>query len=428
MAGGGSGVLVPGSIVAGLRVEEPIGAGGMARVYRAYDERLRRRVALKVLDAELASNSDFQRRFLRESRAAAAVENPHIIPVYDAGDVNGVPYISMRYVSGGDLRSLVARKGPLPAATVASLVGQIASALDAAHRAQIIHRDVKPANMLIDTAAGEASGHMYLSDFGLSKPSLVTFQLTGAGQLLGTLDYVAPEQVMSRDIDGRADQYALACAAFELLTGLPPFGKLKGMAVLRAHLTESPPKVAQRRAELGSAADSVLTRALAKEPAARYPTCREFASQLAAALTSSAGRAGTRVRPAEPPSGRQALTPRLPTPPEVVAGPHAPPTQRMPISPLPRAADPAARRTPAGPADRPIPADSPGPPTPADAHTERRRAVYDAPTVAATSNPAISGHDGPLQANPAGPTPPVAATRRRADPRPTIRLDDGSGG
>lgn len=313
----GSTGLTPGSVVAGLRVEERIGAGGMAAVFRAYDDRLRRRVALKVLDPARTADGRFQRRFIRESRAAAAVEDPHIIPIYDAGESDGVLFIAMRYVAGGDLRSLLAREGPLPAATVAEFVSQTASALDAAHRAGLVHRDVKPGNMLIDKRVDGAPGHIYLSDFGLSKPSLVSYQLTPAGQLLGTPAYIAPEQLKETDVDGRADQYALACAAFELLAGDPPFDRRKGIALVRAHLTEPPPPVTSRRAGLPSAADRVLARALAKVPDGRYRTCREFARELAVALAgagssapvpSAAQSSAPAPSVASPPSAAMAVT------------------------------------------------------------------------------------------------------------------------
>jgi predicted ATPase/class 3 adenylate cyclase len=268
-----------GSRIAGYRLEEEIGAGGMAVVFRALDERLDRFVALKLLTPWLAADEEFRRRFLRESRAAAAVDDPHIIPVYEAGEADGVLFISMRYVSGGSVRDLARREGPLPAARAAAIVSPVASALDAAHAASLVHRDVKPANILVDSRPGRPD-HVYLADFGLSKARSPSVRLTRTGMFLGTVAYMAPEQIEGREVDGRTDQYALACAAFELLSGVVPFERDQDMAVIYAHLSVPPPSLASRRPDLPSAADEVLARAMAKAPQDRYPTCREFADAL----------------------------------------------------------------------------------------------------------------------------------------------------
>jgi predicted ATPase/class 3 adenylate cyclase len=268
-----------GSRVAGYRLEEEIGAGGMAVVFRAFDERLDRSVALKLLTPWLAADEDFRHRFLRESRAAAAVDDPHIIPVYEAGEASGVLFISMRYVSGGSVRDLMRREGPLPAARAAAVISPVASALDAAHAAGLVHRDVKPANMLVDSRPGRPD-HVYLADFGLSKARSPSVRLTRTGMFLGTVAYMAPEQIEGREVDGRTDQYALACAAFELLSGAVPFERDQDMAVIYAHLSLPPPSLASRRPDLPSAADDVLARAMAKVPQGRYPSCREFADAL----------------------------------------------------------------------------------------------------------------------------------------------------
>jgi serine/threonine protein kinase len=272
-----------GSRVAGYRLEQEIGRGGMAVVFRARDERLGRLVALKILAPALAADEAFQQRFIRESRAAASVDDPHIVPVFEAGEADGVLFIAMRYVRGGDVRSLVRREGPMPPERAAAIISPVASALDAAHAAGLLHRDVKPANMLLDVVPGRPD-HVYLSDFGLSKAAGASTGLTGAGQFLGTLDYISPEQVQGGPVDGRADQYALACAAFELLTGGPPFRYDEAMAVMRAQLLDPPPKLTSRRPDLPPAADAVLDRALAKAPEDRYPSCRDFAEALRAAF------------------------------------------------------------------------------------------------------------------------------------------------
>jgi len=275
--------LAGGSRLAGYRLEERIGAGGMAVVFRARDSRLNRTVALKVLIPALATVEGFRERFLRESRAAAAVDDPHIIPVYEAGEADGVLFIAMRFVAGGDLRAVIRREGPLPAHRAASFISPVASALDAAHAAGLVHRDVKPANILVDTRPGRPD-HVYLSDFGLSKGALSSVGLTGTGQFLGTPDYSAPEQVSGRAVDGRADQYALACVAFTLLTGQRLFPRDEPLAVLLAHTSELPAPVSAQRPDLPAATDQVLARALAKVPEDRFGTCGEFAEALREAL------------------------------------------------------------------------------------------------------------------------------------------------
>jgi hypothetical protein len=268
-----------GSRIAGYRLEEWIGQGGLAVVFRAQDERLHRRVALKILLPALAADDEFRHRFIRESRSAAAVDDPHIIPVFEAGDANGLLFIAMRYVPGGDAGTLVRRLGPLPIARAAAIISAVASALDAAHAAGLVHRDVKPANMLVDSRPGRPD-HVYLSDFGLTRGGQSSASLTGTGHFMGTPDYCAPEQIEGRPVDARTDQYALACAAFTLLSGEPPFSRDQDMAVLYAHLYEPPPRLTSRRKDLPPAVDEVLLRALAKAPRDRYPSCGEFADAL----------------------------------------------------------------------------------------------------------------------------------------------------
>jgi serine/threonine protein kinase len=285
----------PGGKIADYRLLEQIGQGGMAVVYRAHDERLDRRVALKLLAPALADDAAFPARFIRESRVAAAVEHPNIIPVYDAGEVGGLLFISMRYVQGGDVRSLLARGNALSPGRVVNIVGQIARALDAAHARGLIHRDVKPANILL-----EPTDHAYLSDFGVSR-QVVASHLTSTGQFVGTLDYIAPEQIEGQLIDGRADQYSLACAACELFTGSPPFRREHSLAVISAHLTVPPPSVTARRPELPGAIDLVISKAMAKAASQRYPTCADFADQLSQALTLPV--TVTSIRPKPTPTG-----------------------------------------------------------------------------------------------------------------------------
>jgi WD40 repeat protein len=276
------GEFAPGTLVAGYRVEESLGAGGMAVVYRARDERLGRMVALKVLGPALAADEEFRRRFIAESRAAAAVDHPNIVPVYEAGRAGDALFIAMRLVTGGDLRQVLDREGPLPPARAAQFLSPVASALDAAHRAGLVHRDVKPANILVDRQPDRPE-HVYLSDFGISQGTGSAAGLTGSAQYLGTPEYTSPEQVKGRPVDGRADQYALACIAWHLLTGTVPFRRDLGMAVLFAHLYEPLPPLDALQ-QLPAAAGKVLARALAKDPGERYPSCGEFADALRDAL------------------------------------------------------------------------------------------------------------------------------------------------
>jgi serine/threonine protein kinase len=282
--------LRPGSHLAGYRIEAELGAGGMGVVFRAHDERLRRPVALKIFAPATDADRATRQRFIAESRLAAAVDHPHIIPVYDAGEAGAVLFIAMRLVRGGDLRGRLQREGALAPARAAGIVSQVASALDAAHGAGLVHRDVKPANILLAGPAGE-SDYVYLSDFGVSKHATRSTNLTRAGQFLGTPDYAAPEQGQGVTVNGRADQYALACVAYHLLTGAPPFERKESWAVIMAHQSESPPPVRGRRPELPEAVDRVLARALAKAPDQRYGSCREFASALRGALGLAPGSA-----------------------------------------------------------------------------------------------------------------------------------------
>jgi serine/threonine protein kinase len=292
------GGIAAGSQIAGYTIEEQIGRGGMAVVYRASDKRLNRHVALKILAPELASDAGYQQRFLREMRAAAAVDHPNIVPVFDAGEADGALFIAMRYVDGQDVRTMLETEPRLPAARVCHLVAQAASALDAAHARGLVHRDVKPGNMLIGRAQPD---HLYLSDFGLSKQRVSSEPLTLTGQFMGTLDYMAPEQIEGKPIDGRADLYALACTAFEILAGQPPFQRDAGLAVMWAQLSAPVPSLLALRPDLPPAVDQVIATALAKNPDGRYPSCTAFARALAAAC-GVGGQAGMTGGDASPPT------------------------------------------------------------------------------------------------------------------------------
>ncbi|WEO95368.1 serine/threonine-protein kinase [Streptomyces sp. FXJ1.172] len=302
-----------GAEIAGYRVERELGRGGMAVVYRAKDLRLGRTVALKLLAPEYTRNEAFRRRFTQESRVAAAIEHPHIVPVFEAGEADGVLYIAMCLVDGQDLRALIDRAGPLPVPAALRIAAQLASALDAAHAHDLVHRDVKPANVLVARGVdSEHPEHVYLTDFGLAKKSLSLTGFTGAGEFVGTLDYVAPERIAGRPVDGRADLYSLACVVHEMLAGTPPFRREDPLDLLRAHQYEPPPALGARRPGLPPAADGVVRRALAKAPDDRYGSCLEFVAALRAAVADAGPRRRTptlvdRAAPPDPPSWARAF-------------------------------------------------------------------------------------------------------------------------
>ncbi|MFL5894778.1 MAG: protein kinase domain-containing protein [Thermoleophilaceae bacterium] len=271
-----AGDLAPGTEVAGYRVQGLVGRGGMGVVYRAEHVHLGRLVALKLLPPGLSA--DFRERFIRESRLAASLSHPNVVTVYDAGDFQGTLYIAMELVRGSDLRALLRDEGPREPDEVVRLAGQVGSALDTAHGAGLVHRDVKPGNILIE------GSHFWLSDFGLTKRLASTTSLTAHEDIVGTPDYLAPEQIEGNPIDGRVDQYALACVVHHALTGTPPFERDSDIAVLKAHLGEDPPRVNDIRPALPAELDEVLGRALAKDPAERYPSMADFARAVADAL------------------------------------------------------------------------------------------------------------------------------------------------
>jgi serine/threonine protein kinase len=272
--------LTPGSRVAGYVLERLVGVGGMAAVYQARDERLGRVVALKLL----AGDEEVRTRFVREARAVAAVDHPHIIPVYAAGESDGMQFIAMRFVPGETLYGVIRVSGALSPRRAAGFVSPVASALDAAHAAGLVHRDVKPGNILVDARRGGPE-HPYLTDFGIARAMLSSAgTLSVAGQFLGTPDYAAPEQINGQPVDGRADQYALACVAFEMLAGTVPFKRELPIAVLYAHLSTTPPLLNAIRPDLSPAVGEVLIRGMAKSPDDRYDSCADFADALRDAL------------------------------------------------------------------------------------------------------------------------------------------------
>src|SRR6266540_812244 len=264
----------------------------MSVVYLAHDLRLKRNVALKLLAPELAEDDRFRVRFLRESQLAASLDHPNVVPVYEAGEVDGLLYIAMRYVPGSDLKALLRAEGALGPQRALMLVGQVASALDAAHERGLVHRDVKPSNVLL--TGGPGNEHRYLSDFGLST-STSDRSVADPGKIVGTIDYVAPEQIRGLEVDGRADIYALACLLYECLVGEVPFRRASDVAVIYAHLEEPFPKATERAPTLQPALDAVLDRGTAKLPDERWQTCADLVE--AARLALGGEVAPVRVRP-----------------------------------------------------------------------------------------------------------------------------------
>lgn len=263
------GELESGTVFAGHRIETVAGRGGMGVVYRATQLALDRTVALKVIAAGLLEDQTVRARFVRESKIAASIDHPNVIPIYYAGEEQGIAYIAMRYVPGDDVRSLVRREGPLEPQRAAHLTAQLGSALDAAHTAGLVHRDIKPANVLLGP-----DDHVYLTDFGLTKHALSIAGTTKPGHWVGTLDYVAPEQIRGERVDARADVYALGCLLHYALTGVVPFQREGDEARLWAHLNDPPPKSSDRGAP--PAFDDVIARALAKDPEERYPSAGDL--------------------------------------------------------------------------------------------------------------------------------------------------------
>jgi sugar lactone lactonase YvrE len=275
-------VFPAGTRLARYTTESVIGRGGMSVVYAAYDRRLGRPVALKVMAPPVGEEGDrFRKRFLRESRLAASIDHPNVIPIYDAGEADARLYIAMRLVQGIDLRLLLRREGPLHLTRALAIVAQAADALDAAHRRGLLHRDVKPGNILLASDKG-VTDYVYLSDFGLAVPGGGERSLEGSG-FHGTPEYVAPEQIEGRP-EPRSDVYALACVLFECLAGEPPFGRGRLFETLWRHLNEEPPRLSDRLTECPMALDAVFAAALAKDPRERPTTCGELVSRARAAI------------------------------------------------------------------------------------------------------------------------------------------------
>src|SRR4051794_25906180 len=275
----------PGTVFAGCRIEREAGRGGMGVVYCATQIALDRRVALKLLAPELASDAGFRARFQQESRLAASIDHPNVVDIYEAGEDDGRLFIEMRWVEGSDLRAEIEQRGRLEPERAAQIVAQVAGALDAAHALGLVHRDVKPANILLGQRLGRE--HAYLTDFGLTKRVASAGGLTQTGQWVGTLDYVAPEQIRGDNVDARTDVYALGGVLMHVLTGHVPFERDSDVAKMWGHINDPPVAPSSVVPGLAPELDAVVLRAMAKEPDERYPSAGDLGR---AALAAAAGR------------------------------------------------------------------------------------------------------------------------------------------
>ncbi len=329
-------LLGPGAEIDGFVIEAVAGRGGMGVVYRARQRRPDRIVALKVIAPDLAHDAAFRARFERESSIAAQIEHPNVIPVYAIGEADGVLYIAMRFVEGTDLRSLLDEQGPVEPSRAVTIVDRVGRALDAAHAQGLVHRDVKPANILLADAAG--SDHVYLTDFGLSRHVHATSGPTRTGAFMGTIDYVAPEQARGERVDARADVYSLGCVLFTALTGGVPFDLDNDLAKLYAHDRSPAPSVLARNPDLPEAFETVLARALEKHPDDRYQSAGDLGrAGLAAAAGSPLPRterlvAAGAAAPEDPEAAEATTVERDPPPPARAATPAAETTMLEPAA------------------------------------------------------------------------------------------------
>src|SRR5215217_1650200 len=280
-----------GKVIAGYRIEERVGRGGMGVVYRAEHLNLRRRAAIKIIAPDLAESEGFRERFTREARIAAALQHPNIVTVYDAGEVDGILYLAMQYIEGNDLSAMLRKDGRLRPYRAIDVCRQVASALDAAHAMGLIHRDVKPANVLVEGRTA------FLTDFGLTKRLEGTHaQITRAGDVVGTIHYVAPEQIEGGKVSARSDVYSLGCLLYHCLSGQVPFGRETDVAVIYAHLSEEPSKLVDVRPDLPEGLDAVVAKAMDKSPDRRFPSCGDMISA-ARAVLDAAGPLGDTTPP-----------------------------------------------------------------------------------------------------------------------------------
>ena len=422
--------FAPGTTFAGYRIESVAGRGGMGIVYRATQLALGRPVALKLLATQYAADEDFRERFKREWETAAAIDHPNVIPLYEAGEADDHLFLAMRYVNGVDLANLIARDLSLDAARGVRILAQIASALDAAHARGLVHRDVKPANVLMG-----AEDHVYLTDFGLSR-LMAQSRLTRTGLFVGSTDYAAPEQIRGEDTDARTDVYALGCVLYQLLTRRVPFDRASDMATMYAHITEPAPLVSAVWPEAG-AFDPVVLRALAKEPDERYQSAGELARAAAAVM----GMAVPQPTPFTPPTRQDRDWDTAPVGLASVKVSAAQPAGSAPgwaatpagggtsaEAAAPAGSTPAGAATPSGtgaPAPAGAPTGTPATVAPTGVSKPARPAPSTPPPglAGAIASPTArtNGHTPPTPAPPAlaGPRPLRPRTRPRRSPRPS---------
>jgi Protein kinase domain len=328
--------LSDGDEFGGYRIERRLGRGGMGILYLAVEPGLDRRVALKLIAPEAAADPVFARRFTEESRIAASIEHPNVVPIYAAGEESGIPFIAMRYVAGSDLARRLAREGRLRPEVAVGLIAQIGNGLDAIHAAGLVHRDVKPANVLL---SGGGADHAYITDFGVARNVSTQSGLTQTGRFVGTLDYVAPEQISGGAVDARVDVYALGCLLFKLLTGQVPYPREGDAARLYAHLNDLPPAPSLYAPEVSMALDDVVIRAMSKQPDDRHPSAGDLGRAATAALSGTAvavpehtvatGAAATRTAETMQPQARTEPAAGRPAEPTADRGPATGATRRL---------------------------------------------------------------------------------------------------
>ncbi|KXP01581.1 serine/threonine-protein kinase [Tsukamurella pseudospumae] len=340
--------LQPGEVVAGYEVIRVLGAGGMGTVYLARHPRLPRNQALKVLAPGLVVDPAFRQRFGREADLAAQLDHPNIVAVQDAGADGDLMWIAMQYIEGTDAAALVRKRGPLPARQAVDIIGQVAAGLDFAHGKGMLHRDVKPANMLLTSGWADGAGdrRALIADFGIARSVAEATTLTSTGAMVGTLAYAAPELLAGVTPTASVDVYALGCSLYELLTGERVYPRPDNISMMHANATATAPRVTDARPELPHALDAVLARALAKSPRDRFPTCGSLASAAASALAGDP----TQARPAahRPPEPAPEAA-RVPQP----WGPTGPPGERTWVTPASPAVPPAqAAQAPSTPGKR----------------------------------------------------------------------------
>ncbi len=420
------GQLQLGSVIAGYRIDELISRGGMGVVYRATNLGLNRIYALKVIAPELAVDEQFRGRFRREMRLAASLHHPSIVGIHYAGEQDGLLFFVMDFVYGHDLRELISRSGALYPDRAVALLMELAGALDAAHQRGLVHRDVKPANILISVRDGEE--HAYLTDFGVAKRFDTASDLTARDAVVGTVDYMSPEQITGGEIDARTDVYALGCVFFQMLTGEVPYGRPNSVAKLFAHVHDPPPSLEGQLAELYPHFGPVIEQAMAKSPEERYLSAGDFARDAEAALrgmryTGKQTAVGTGEAA---PSGlrERSVAPEPPAPQLPARQPSAPGAMSEPMSEV---IVPQSRSTPEqAPQSAPEHAPVTGPPAPQPVRPAAESAAtagVEQPQAAAAAPHGAS--EAPRTASPADSTPPE---RRRADRRPADRPRECRGG